>query len=153
MRSLAAVVVAVASALALVSAYAALGGLDYSPTPVADPCEPRPWRAPDGVAQSLEQIALSTADGVGCRLGTSREEVVLALAGVDELRQYARSNGLSDDLVQDAVRAGLIRAVDDAEAADAIGGTLADILRGAARRLPISFVLELIQGVSGVVPG
>jgi hypothetical protein len=144
---------ALAFSAALVGAYLALGGASYSPAAVADPCAPRTWRAPDSVAETLEQVALSTADGAACTLHVPREDIVLALAGGDDLGRFAREHDLSQDDVEDAVRDGLVRAVDDAEAADAIGGGLAGTLRTVARHLPIDIVLDVIHGASRLIPG
>lgn len=142
---------AAASAGALVAVYVALGGASYEPTPVADPCAPRAWRAPSGVAEGLEQVALSAADGAACSLGAGREELILALRDADSLRAFAHERRLSENEVEEAVRAGVVRAVDDAEAAGAIGGTTAALLRGAAERLPIGFVLELVRGTADLL--
>ncbi len=135
------------------AAYLALGGASYRPAPVADPCAPRAWRSPSGVAETLEQVALSTADGAACALGVPREDVVLALASRDDLARFAREHDLSDGDVQRAVRDGLLRAVDDAERADAIGAGLAGALRGVARLLPIAVLLEVLRGASALPPG
>jgi hypothetical protein len=147
----AAIAASAVAAVALVVAYAALGGASYEPAAVADPCAPRDWREPSGVAESIEQVALSAADGVACDLGASREELILALRSSGSLDDFADENDRTEDDVEDAVREGIIRAVDDAEAAGAIDGTLADVLRGAAERLPIGFVLDLIRGASGLL--
>lgn len=144
---------AVALSAALVAAYLALGGASYRPSPVADPCVSRQWRSPSGVAETLEQVALSTADGTACALHVPREDLVLALAGRDDLGRFARSHHLSDEDAERAVRDGLVRAVDDAERADAIGGGLAGTLRGVARHLPIGFVLDVLHGASRLIPG
>src|SRR5205809_1063471 len=138
--------IASAASAALVVIYLALGGRSYHTSPVADPCAARVWSAPHGVEETLQQIALSTADGAGCSLGVSREDVVLALASRDDLHAFVESHHLSSSKVEKAVRAGLLRAVDDAEHADAIGGTLANGLRFAADHLPIGVVLAALQG-------
>jgi hypothetical protein len=144
-------VVATTAAVGLVLVYVALGGASYEPASVADPCEPRAWREPSGTAESIEQVVLSTADGTACSLGASREELILALRSGDSLEEFAREHGISEDEVEDAVRAGLLRAVDDAEQADAIDAAVASLLRGAAERLPISLVLDLIRGASSLL--
>jgi hypothetical protein len=147
----AAIVASAAAAVALVAAYAALGGVSYEPAAVADPCAARAWREPSGIAESVEQVALSAADGVACELGASREALILALRSGESLEEFADENDLTEDDVEDAVREGIVRAVDDAETADAIDDGLADVLRGAAERLPIGFVLDLIRGASGLL--
>jgi hypothetical protein len=144
-------VAAAVVSIALVGLYAALGGLSYEPAQVADPCAERGWRNPGGVAESIEQVVLSALDGAACALGASREELVLALRSTDTLDRFAAEHGFDEDDVEDAVRDGLVRAVDEAEAADALGSTTAGVLREAAERLPIGFVLDLIRGISGLL--
>ena len=149
----AAAAAAVVASAGLIGAYIALGGTSYKPAAVADPCTHRPWRAPSGVSETLEQVALSTADGAACTLGVSREDLVLALAGRDDLSHFAKTHHVSQDDAEHAIRDGLVRAVDDAQAADAISGGLAGTLRGIARHLPIGFVLDVISGTSRLIPG
>jgi hypothetical protein len=151
-RSAAIIASAVAVSAALVVAYAALGGGRYTATPVADPCAPREWRAPGGIEESLEQIALSTADGAACDLGVSREELVLALGSESDLDRFAEKHGITHDDAEDAVRRGLVRAIDDAEQADAIGGSTASGLRGIADHLPMGIVLAALRGASSLLP-
>ena len=151
-RSAAVIASAVAVSAALVLAYAALGGGRYSPTPTADPCAPRDWRSPHGLQEALEQIALSTADGAACDLGVTREELVLALGSESDLDRFTEKHGVSRDEAESAIRDGLVRAIDDAEQADAIGGGTADVLRGIANRLPIGLVLAVLRGASSLLP-
>ncbi len=40
---------------------------------------------------------------------------------------------------------GLKRSIDDAERADALNPTIADLLRGVARRVPVDELLDLLQ--------
>jgi hypothetical protein len=151
-RSAVVITSAVAVSAALVLAYAALGGGRYTATPVSDPCAPRQWRSPHGLDETLEQIALSTADGAACDLGVSREELVLALGSESDLNRFADEHRVSHDEAESAVREGLVRAIDDAEHADAIGGGTAGVLRGIANRLPMSIVLAVLRGASSLLP-
>jgi hypothetical protein len=153
MRSLASIALATLLAAGLITAYVAAGGRSYHPTSVGDSCAARAWREPSGVEETLEQVALSTADGAACELHVSREDLVLALASGDDLSRFARKHHISDADTQDAVRGGLVRAVDDAEHAGALGGGLADVLRGIARHLPIAVVLDVLHGASRLLPG
>jgi hypothetical protein len=152
-RAAVALVAACAASAALVGSYVALGGRSYHPAPVADPCAPRTWRAPDDVAETIEQIALSTADGAACTLHVPREDLVLALAGRDDLDRFAKKHHVSQDDAEHAIRDGLVRSVDDAERADAVGGSTADALRTVARHLPIGVVLDVLEGISDLIPG
>jgi len=151
-RSVAAIAVAVGLSAALVLAYAALGGGRYTPTAAADPCTPRAWRSPHGLQQALEQIVLSTADGAACDLGVSREELVLALGSESDIDRLAQHRDISRKDAEQAIRDGLIRAVDDAEQADAISGSTAGVLRGIASHLPLGIVLAVLRGASALLP-
>jgi AcrR family transcriptional regulator len=140
---------AVGVSVALVVVYLALGGASYAPAQVADPCETRDWREPDGIEEVAEQIALSGLDGVACELDVSREEMVLALANPDSRAQFAREHGISNERLEELVRDGLLRAIDDAVQADAIDPTIADLLRGIARNVPVDDLLDLLERLPG----
>lgn len=144
---------AVIAAGALVAVYLALGGASYAPAAVADPCAPRAWTSPDGIQETLFQVAVSTADGAACELGVSREELVLSLTDDNALEQLSREHGISKSDAERAVRQGVLRAVDDAEDADALGSSTASTLRFAAEHLPMSVLLTLLRGASSLLPG
>jgi hypothetical protein len=144
-----AVALSAAAAVLLVVVYLALGGASYAPAKVADPCQTREWRNPQGAQRAIEQIVLSALDGAACDLGATREEVVLALADADRRKTFAREHGISQQRLEELVRTGLLRAIEDAEAADAIGGTTASLLRGLVERIPIGELLDLLDRLSG----
>jgi hypothetical protein len=144
-----AIALSMAAALALVVTYLALGGASYAPAQVADPCATRDWREPQGLAEVGEQIVLSGLDGVACELGVSREEMVLALANGDSREQFAREHGISDERLEQLVRNGLMRAIDDAVEADALNPTIADILRGLVRSIPVDELVDLLERLPG----
>jgi hypothetical protein len=146
-----AIAVALAAVAAVLVPYLALGGASFEPTPVADPCRTREWRDPGGPEEVLEQIALSALDGAACELGTSREELVLALEDDDSLAAFAEERGISRDDAEQAVRDGLVRAVDDAEDADALSGFAAGLLRAAVERIPPGLVLDALDRLRGLV--
>ena len=138
----------VAVGVALAGSYVALGGTSYEPTPVADPCAPRPVRETSGTGERVEVVLLAAADETACELGVSREDLVLALRSVDELEELADREGRSRDELEDALRAGLVRAVDEAEGEDLIGETTAGALTFAAERLPLGLLLSVLRGAS-----
>jgi hypothetical protein len=140
----------VVAALALVITYLALGGASYAPAKVADPCATRDWREPHGLAEVGEQIVLSGLDGVACELGVSREEMVLALANSDSRERFAREHGISDERLEQLVRDGLMRAIDDAVEADALNPTIADLLRGLVRTIPVDELVDLLDRIPGL---
>lgn len=133
-----------ASAL-LVVAYLAAGGGDYEPTSVADPCLPRQWRDPEGIEDSAQQFGLSALDGAACELGVSRETLAVALATPESRAEFAVEYAIGDAELEAAARAGVLRGIDDAEAAGALSPIVADGLRLAAARLPVDEAIALIE--------
>ena len=75
----------------------------------------------------------------------SRETVVLAL-GTPE----GRSKFTNDPRLAEALRAGLLRAVDDAERAGAIPGIVADGLRQAIESLPADQLVAAAQNAGAL---
>ena len=142
------IVAAMAASALLIGAYLAAGGSHYQPTPVADPCQPRDWTSPDSAEESAEQFFLSALDGAACELGVSRETLAAALA-TDEARQaFAAEHGVDGTELEAALRAGLVRAIDDAERAGAISAPLASGLREFASRVPVEQALSLYADAS-----
>jgi predicted MFS family arabinose efflux permease len=79
----------VASAQALVNYYAA-------PTTYAlgRPCESREVPHSGGVGGLTQEVVLKAVDGAACRLGATREELVLALADKSEAKRFERKHGV-----------------------------------------------------------
>jgi hypothetical protein len=136
--------VAVIASLALCGVYVAAGGGTYKPAKVADPCKQREWRSPEGIEAFLDQIALSAADGAACELGVTREEFVLAMSSDAGRSKFVKEHKLTEDQVDDAVRAGMRRAADDAREAGAIGGLENFVLQQLIDEAPIDFILDRI---------
>ena len=76
--------------------------------------------------------------------------MVLALANSESRNRFAREHGITDERLEQLVREGLLRAIDDAESADALGPTFADLLPGIARRVPLDQLLELLERLPGL---
>jgi hypothetical protein len=144
-----AIALAIAAAATLVVVYLALGGASYSPAKVADPCKPRAWRNPHGVGEVAEQVVLSAVDGAACKLGVSREAIVLAFANRTSLQRFARQHRITEQRLELMLRAGLLRAVDDAERAGALSPTVANLVRGLVGRVPVGGLLDLLQQLPG----
>jgi hypothetical protein len=142
MRALA---VATGGAVALVAVYLALGGASYAPAAVADPCAPRDDRNAESFERVAEQIVLSALDGAACKLGVSREDVVLAFSSRASLERFAQKHGDSGKELENLARAGLRRALDDAERANQLDPSLAELLRGLVERVPIAQLLDLLE--------
>jgi len=139
------VVGAIVVSLALVGIYLAAGGSSYVPAKTQDPCKHRPWRNPESIEQIAEQFSLSALDGAACELGVTRERLARALATPRSRERFMRRYGIGDAELARAIRAGLVRAVDDAEQAGALSSLLAAPLREAVRRVPIDQAIELIH--------
>ena len=131
--------------LLLVGAYLAAGGASYEPAEVRDPCEPREWRSPGNLEQAAEQFTLSALDGAACELQVSREILARALATPESRERFARRYGVGDEELERAVRAGLVRAIDDAEDAGALSPLVAVPLRGLAQQVPVDEAIALIN--------
>jgi hypothetical protein len=139
------VVAAIVASLALTGIYLAAGGSSYAPAEIQNPCEPRPWRDPEGLDQLAEQFSLSALDGAACELGVTRERLARALATPESRERFTQRFGIDDAELARAIRAGLLRAVDDAERAGALNPLLADPLREVLRRIPLDQAIELVQ--------
>lgn len=139
--------IALAASIGLIGVYLAFGGASYDPASVADPCVQRA-SATDPDRPLFEAIALSALDGAACDLGVSREELALALTDEESTQEFADAHDISEDDLEDAVRAGLIRAVDDAAAAGRIDGLDEAILRQLAEHAPVGALIAALQALS-----
>lgn len=145
------VIVAVVASLALSGAYLAAGGASYTPAKTQDPCEPRPWSNPEGLEEIAQQFSLSALDGAACQLGVSRETLAQALATPQARERFTRRHGIDDTELARAIRAGLLRAVDDAERAGALSPLVAAPLRAGLRRIPLDQAIELINNTRSLL--
>jgi hypothetical protein len=139
----------VAASLAVLVTYLALGGASYKPADVADPCEPRPIEAPEGLDATLQQLALSALDGAACELRVTREDLLAALADPETRVTFLDESEVSDEALEATLRAGLDRAYDDAVEAGAIGGVEAFLIGGAIELAPVDVIVDIAQSESG----
>ena len=100
MRALSLPVIAVLLVAAVLGVQLAAGGGDYAPRRPADPCVPRNTaEIPPRLDPLVEEIVLLGLDRAACRLGVSRERLVLTLAdrrAVDPATAAALKAGLRD---------------------------------------------------------
>ena len=73
----------------------------------------------------------------------------MALATDQTRAEFARERGIDEARLEDSVRRGLVRSIDDAEKAGALAGWQAGILRPAAARLPVDEILDLVGRITG----
>jgi hypothetical protein len=136
------VAIAVAAALLLAAGYAVVGGGRYEPSRTADPCEPRPFPKPQSGQALVERLTLSVLDGAACQFGVSREAVALAIASDRHRARFTATHDLDDDQIERALRAGIRRALEDAERVQAIDPLVAALLRAAARTFPLDSLID-----------
>ena len=121
------------AAAVLVGVEFALGAANTGEVHLANPCKPRAFRG-----DVVQRIVLNGLDGAACRLHVSREELVLSLGGTSPFhRRWDKKT------IEVAVRAGLLRAVDDAERRGEIPAVIAEPVRRLIRTAPID---KLISG-------
>lgn len=143
------IVGSIVATLFLVGAYLAAGGSSYEPKQVQDPCQPRPWSDPQTLGQIANQFTISALDGAACQLGVTRETLALALTTPERRERFEERYGIDDEKLAKAIRAGLVRAVDDAEEAGALSPLIAVPLRQAVRRIPLEQAIEIINDAQG----
>jgi hypothetical protein len=133
-----AIVAALLVAGVLLVASEVLQGSNESSAAIANPCAERAPFPGSGLDATVQRVVLDGLDGAACRLGTSRERLVLALAGDSSQR-------LPNDptTIDAAVRAGLLRAVDEATNRGDIPALLAPLVRRVVQNAPLD---ELIRG-------
>jgi hypothetical protein len=141
----------IAVSAVLVLSYLAAGGADYAPAKSQDPCKPREWRDPEGLQQIAEQFSLSALDGAACKLGVTRETLARALATEAARERFAEKYDIDDAELAAAIRAGLLRAVGDAEEAGALSPLLGIPLRQALRSIPLDEAIELINDAESLL--
>ena len=142
---------ALVSALVLVGIYLAAGGSSYTPEKTRDPCKHRPWTNPQGLGEIANQFSISALDGAACQLGVSRETLAQALATPEARERFSERYGIDDAKLARAIRAGLLRAIDDAEEAGALSSFLAGPLRGTVEEIPLDQAIELIQNARSLL--
>ncbi len=140
------VAVACAASVALVVAFLALGGSSYTPQATADPCQPRAEQSPGGVDEAAQQLTLSALDGAACELHVSRETLVLALGTSEGRDAFA-----GDPRLADALRAGLLRAIDDAGQNGTLPGPVASALHAVAENLPVDQLIASVRDAGNLL--
>ena len=104
-----------------------------------DPCTAAPDQFPgDGLDASVQRIALSALNGAACELDTTRERLVLSLDPASSFDDVE----WDQDTMEQALRDGAHRAIDDANDRDAIPGFVAAALGFVVDRAPIDWLVE-----------
>jgi hypothetical protein len=151
LRSQVLVGTAIILSLALVGIYLAAGGSSYTPEESQDPCEQRAWTDPQGLSEIANQFSISALDGAACQLGVTREVLARALATPEARERFADRYGIDEEELARAVRAGLLRAIEDAEEAGALSPLIAGPLRGTIEEIPLEEAIELINNADSLL--
>ncbi len=125
------------SGLALVAVELGSGALSEPSPKIANPCNPRAGRT-GGIDATVQRVVLDGLDGAACRLHTTREELVLSLGGGGLAPRH-----WDEHTIDVALRAGLLRALDEAVRRGDIPGFLAPLLRTAIEKASLE---QLIRG-------
>jgi hypothetical protein len=144
---------AIVSAVALVGVYLAAGGSSYEPQQVRDPCQHRAWSNPRSLGEIANQFTNSALDGAACQLGVSREELAQALATPEGRERFSERYGIDDEELARAIRAGLLRAIDDAEEAGALSSLIGGPLRTTVEGIPLEQAIDLINNARSIFGG
>ncbi len=134
MRALAALF---AAAAVLIFVELGTGAFSIGKTASRDACTAKADYPGGGIDGAVQRVVLSGLYGAACKLGTTREELVLSFAPSAKTKRLR----WDPDTIQRAVRAGLLRAIDDAEARGSLPGPVASALRFIARRAPVAFLV------------
>jgi hypothetical protein len=85
----------VTAAVLLTAGYAlAASGARAPPVTIADPCKPRKLPDTGGISGFAQNTALTALDRAACHAGSSREELVLALASDSAAKAYQKKYGV-----------------------------------------------------------
>jgi hypothetical protein len=131
------VVALLLAGVALVGVELGLGALNQPSPAIANPCHPRGGRT-GGLDATVQRIVLDGLDGAACRLHTTREELVLSIGGGSLAPRH-----WDPHTIDVAVRAGLLRSVDEAAQRGDIPSFAVPVLQQLVERLPIE---RLIRG-------
>lgn len=107
-----------------------------SPT-IAQPCKPRAPFTGGGLSGVVQRVVLEGLDGAACKLGTTREELVLSLSPSSTSRRWDRKT------IEVAIRSGLNNAIDAERRRGTIPGFLVPGLHSLVDKTPFD---KLIQG-------
>lgn len=142
---------AIVSSLLLIGVYLAAGGSSYAPEKTQDPCKHRAWTDPQSLGEIANQFSISALDGAACQLGVSRETLARALASPEARERFSERYGIDDEKLARAIRAGLLRAVEDAEEAGALSPLLGGPLRATIEEIPLDRAIEIVRDARSVL--
>ena len=137
-----------AVAVALVGVQLGRGALDFGTPPVHEPCEARASFPGDGTDAAIQRVVLDGLQAASCKLGVTREDLVLSLTPTPTKRIR-----WDPETIDDAVKSGLQGALDQAQARGDIGGATAFILSEIIDHAPVRRLVEGGSWIAGLLDG
>ena len=136
--------VIVALVVSLIAAEFGAGARTFAQRDYVDPCHAPadPFPQGNGIDGTLQRSSLSAINGAACKLGTGREELILSL---DRRGNFGPEVTWTRATLEDALRAGLVQAIDDADHRNTIPGFVATALKFVAKRAPIDWILGRVN--------
>jgi hypothetical protein len=134
--AVAALVSLLLAAAALVAVELGQGATRYGSGGLANPCHPRTFTG-SGLDATIQQTVLHGLDGAACRLGISREQLVLSLASGGSHPPHWDAH-----TIEIALRAGVVAAADDALKRGALPNPLAPLIRDAIQHAPLDQIVR-----------
>jgi hypothetical protein len=114
-----------AGAAVLIVVELALGAISFGQTKLTDPCTSTPAFQGGGIDGAVQRFALSGLNGAACKLGTTREELVLSFVPSAQTKRIRWSH----ETIDRALKAGLDRAAQDTTGGGIGGAILSYLLR------------------------
>jgi len=137
------VAVLLVAAVVFLAVELGMGAWGFGEVNRVDPCTATTKSLGSGFDATLQRIVLDGLNAAACQLHTTREELVDSLG--------SRSSRWNDEQIQRAVRVGLVLAIDKAEDRGDVPGILASLLREAAKRAPVKFLIEYGPSLSDLL--
>lgn len=111
-RGVALIATAVLLSVCLLGVQLASGGGDFVPQRTADPCKDRGRPVKNDLEGLAEAVVLTGIDDAACKLGVSRERLLLALPSRSDRVTLAREAGTDEAGLAQAIKDGLSTGVD-----------------------------------------
>ena len=132
------------AAVTLIAIELGRGGASYGSVKPEHPCTAHATFHGGGLDATVQRIVLDGLDGAACRLGTTREQLLLSFSGIGPVHWSRKT-------IERAVRAGLLHAVDQAEARGDVGSLTAVVLRQVIERAPIQLLINGGASLGGLL--
>ena len=145
-RGVVLIVVALVLSAGLLGVQLASGGADFVPQRAADPCKDRDRPASQDIEGLAEAVVLTGIDEAACKLGVSRERLLLALPSPQDRAKLARDLGTDERGLAQSIKDGLRAGVDRLERQGRLPA-VSTLLPSIAGQLGIP------EGLAGVIPG